>query len=70
MVAFKPYRSSDMSDDIDFDEDLTTPDAWFSDYNDDSKEDVFIASVNLDMKPFEWLTFRLKGGVNYRNKEL
>lgn len=69
MLAFKPYRTLDASETIDFDENLTTPDAWFTGYDDDSKESAFMGNVNLDIKPFKWFTIRLKGGVNYKNKD-
>lgn len=69
MTSYRPYRSGDATDLIDYDEDLTTPDAWFTDYDDDSRERLLITNLNLDVKPLKWFTIRLKAGVNYKNKE-
>ena len=40
MISYKPYRSAvaeENESDL-YDENLTTPDAWFTDYDDDSEE--------------------------------
>lgn len=68
MISFKPYRTSTMTD-TDYDEELTSPEAWFSDYDDDSKETDFNTTLTLDYKALNWLTLQLKGGLVYRNKE-
>lgn len=70
MISFKPYKGVSSGDDYaNYDEDLTSPEAWFTDYDDDSKENTFNTNVSLDVKTFKWLTFRVKGGLVYRNKE-
>lgn len=68
MVLFKPVIPS--KQDMDgFDEELTGPDAWFRDYDDDSNDNQFRTNLTLDIKPLEWLSFQIKGGVSYRTKE-
>lgn len=72
MISFKPYRGiATGSDDeyITYDEDITTPDAWFSDYDDDSEENMFNTNLSLDVKALKWLTFHVKGGMVYKRKE-
>lgn len=71
MISYKPYRSAvaeENESDL-YDENLTTPDAWFTDYDDDSEENVFNTNLSLDIKALKWLTFRVKGGMVYKNKE-
>lgn len=70
MISFKPYRGTASNDDYtSFDEDITTPDAWFTDYDDDSEENLFNTNLTLDVKALKWLTFRVKGGMVYKHKE-
>lgn len=68
MISFKPLRGTDPDEGF-YDEDLTGPDAWFKDYDDDSRDNMFNTNLTLDIKPLKWLTFQLKGGMVYRNKE-
>lgn len=52
MISYKPYRSAvaeENESDL-YDENLTTPDAWFTDYDDDSEENVFNTNLSLDIK--------------------
>lgn len=68
MISFKPIRG--MEDDYSsYDENVTSPDSWFTDYDDDSSENLFNTNLTLDIKALKWLTFRLKGGMIYKNKE-
>lgn len=68
MISFKPYRG--LQDDYSsYDEDVTTPDAWFTDYDDDGEENMFNTNLSLDIKALKWLTFRIKGGMVYKRKE-
>lgn len=72
MISFKPYRgtASGSNDDyVTYDEDITTPDAWFTDYDDKSRETMFNTNLSLDVKILKWLSARVKGGVVYRRKE-
>ena len=70
MISFKPYRGTAAGDDYSsYDEDITTPDAWFTDYDDDSEENLFNTNLTLDVKALKWLTFRVKGGMVYKRKE-
>ncbi len=72
MISYKPYRSAvaeEKNESDLYDENLTTPDAWFTDYDDDSEENVFNTNLSLDIKALKWLTFRVKGGMVYKNKE-
>ncbi len=68
MISYKPLTGID-SDPDQFDEELTGPDAWFSDYDDNSEDNMFNTNLTLDVKALDWLTVRLKGGMVYRNKE-
>lgn len=68
MISFKPYRGVE-DDYSSFDEDITTPDAWFTDYDDASEENLFNTNLSLDIKALKWLTFRIKGGMVYKHKE-
>ena len=68
MISFKPIRG--LEDDYsEYDENVTSPEAWFTDYDDDSSENLFNTNLSLDIKPLRWLTFRVKGGMVYRDKE-
>lgn len=70
MISFKPYRGTAASDDYTgYDEDVTTPDAWFTDYDDDSEENLFNTNLSVDVKALKWLTFRVRGGMVYKTKE-
>lgn len=70
MISFKPYRGEASAESSgEYDEDLTTPDAWFTDYDDDSEENFFNTNFSLDIKPLKWLTVRLSGNMVYKNKE-
>lgn len=70
MISYKPYiNPSQMGEDeSDYDENLTSPEVWFTDYDDNSREDMFNTSLSLDYKVLKWLTIRAKGGVVYKNK--
>jgi len=68
MISFKPYRGSNI-DDSAYDEDITTPDVWFSDYDDQSEENLFNTNLSLDVKLLKWMSFRAKGGMVYKRKE-
>ena len=68
MVLFKPVMTS-KTDTESYDEELTGPDAWFRDYDDDSNDNQFRTNITLDIKPKDWLSFQVKGGLNYRTKE-
>ena len=69
MISFKPYRGTAAGDDYSsYDEDITTPDAWFTDYDDDSEENLFNTNLTLDIKALKWLAFRVRGMV-YKRKE-
>lgn len=68
MISFKPVKG--LEDDYsEYDEDITSPDSWFTDYDDDSEENIFNTNLAVDVKALKWLTFRLKVGMVYRGKE-
>lgn len=67
MILFKPFRTNG-SIDTEYDEQLTEPNAWFSDYDDNSKDRQFNTNITLDTKITSWLTFQVKGGLGYRTK--
>ncbi len=70
MISFKPYISDSAMDyDDDYDEDLTGLDAWFADYDDDSKENSFNTTLSLDYKLLDYLKLQVKGGTVLRSKE-
>lgn len=69
MISFKPLRGTGNSDGSDYDEDITSPDAWFTDYDDESQENIFNTNLSLDIKALRWLTVRVKGGLVYKRKE-
>lgn len=68
MISFKPLKG--MNDDYsEYDEDVTSPEAWFTDYDDESEENLFNTNLSLDIKANKWLSFRLKGGLIQKNKQ-
>lgn len=67
MILFHPYKNPTAVQD--YVEDLTGPDAWFSDYDDDSRENQFMATGTLEIKPLSWFTIQLKQGLVDRKKE-
>lgn len=70
MISFKPYIGTSESDDYStYDEDITTPQAWFTDYDDNSTEKVFSTVLSMDIKPLKWFTIRIKGGMTAKDKE-
>lgn len=70
MISFKPYKGIAAGDDYStYDEDITSPEAWFTDYDDKSRENVFSTVLSLDIKPLKWMTIRLKGGMTNKSKE-
>lgn len=68
MISYKPLIGLEEEYD-DYDEEVTTPESWFTDYDDDSEESTFNTNLVLNVKPLKWLTFRLKGGLIHRQKE-
>ena len=70
MISYKPYINPSQTSEgyTDYDEDITSPEVWFTDYDDDSREDMFNTSLSLDYKVLKWLTLRAKGGIVYKNK--
>lgn len=68
MISYRPFigETADLSG---YDDELTGPDAWFKDYDDNSEDRLFNTNLKLDIKPLKWLTIQLKGGLLYRNKE-
>lgn len=70
MISYKPYiNPTDNGEEYtEYDENITSPEVWFTDYDDDSREDLFNTSLVLDYKPLKWMTLRAKGGVVYKNK--
>lgn len=71
MISFKPYKNASLTGDdyVNYDEDVTSPEAWFTDYDDKSEENMFNTNLSLDIKALKWLTFRVKGGLVYKRKE-
>lgn len=72
MISFKPYKGIASGADDEYatyDEDITSPEAWFTDYDDDSEENLFNTVLTLDVKALKWLTVRVKGGMVYKRKE-
>ena len=72
MISFKPYKGISANDDdeyITYDENVTSPEAWLTDYDDKSHDNTFNTNFTLDVKAKKWLTFRAKGGIVYKNKE-
>lgn len=67
MIQFKPFRTESVVDDG-YDEQLTSPESWFKDYDDASRDKQFNTNITLDSKITDWLTFQLKGGLSYRDK--
>lgn len=70
MISYKPYINPTQTDEeyTSYDENITSPEVWFTDYDDDSREDFFNTSLTLDYKVLKWLTLRAKGGVVYKHK--
>lgn len=70
MISYKPYINPTQTDEeyTSYDENITSPEVWFTDYDDDSREDFFNTSLALDYKVLKWLTLRAKGGVVYKHK--
>lgn len=70
MISYKPYINLSQTGEeyTEYDENITSPEVWFTDYDDDSREDLFNTSLTLDYKPLKWLTLRAKGGVVYKHK--
>mgnify|MGYP003664267996 CR=1 FL=1 len=64
-------NASPLNDDIfgDDGEPLANPNLWASDYYDHSKESRIVASLSLDYKLTDFLTYQLKLSGNTRNKE-
>jgi len=69
MISFKPLKGVGQDEYTEYDEDVISPEAWFTDYDDDSEENTFNTNLSFDIKPLKWLTVRLKGGMIYRSKE-
>jgi len=67
MISYKPMRGETTSDE--YNEDLTGPDAWLTDYDDDSNDNNFNTNLNLSYKASKAITFQLKGGYINRTKE-
>lgn len=72
MVTYAPYKGlPTVAEDgsLIYNEFTTTPESWFTDYDDNSVDKTFSTNLTLDYKAFKWLTFRLKGGMTTKNKE-
>ncbi|GAA4304813.1 TonB-dependent receptor [Aestuariibaculum suncheonense] len=54
---------------VDVDEALDGPRAWTSDYDDDAKEIRLLGSINMDYKLSKSLTYRIRFGADYRQKD-
>ncbi|MEG0948273.1 MAG: TonB-dependent receptor [Bacteroidales bacterium] len=68
MISFKPLKG--MNDDYsEYDENVTSPETWFTDYDDDSEENLFNTNLAIDIKANKWLSFRVKGGLIQKTKE-
>ena len=67
MISFKPIRGEAVEDS--YDEELTGPDAWMTDYDDDSQDNNFNTNLTLNYKASKAITFQLKGGYISRYKE-
>lgn len=67
MISYKPMRGETSADE--YNEDLTGPDAWLTDYDDDSKDNNFNTNLNLSYKASKAFTLQLKGGYINRFKE-
>ncbi len=70
MISAKPYITTDSEGyDGDYDENLTGLDAWFADYDDDSKENTFNTTLALEYSILKYLKLNIKGGTALRSKE-
>ena len=67
MISFKPIRGEAVEDS--YDEELTGPDAWMTDYDDDSQDNNFNTNLTLNYKASKAITFQLKGGYISRYKD-
>jgi TonB-linked SusC/RagA family outer membrane protein len=67
MISFKPIRGEAVEES--YDEELTGPDAWMTDYDDDSQDNNFNTNLTLNYKASKAITFQLKGGYISRYKE-
>ncbi len=67
MISFKPIRGEEVDDS--YSEDLTGPDAWLTDYDDDSQDNNFNTNLTLNYKASKAITFQLKGGYISRYKD-
>ena len=56
-------------DNIDVENGVDGPRAWITDYDDNAKEIRILGSINLDYKISKSLTYRLRLGSDYRNKD-
>ena len=70
MLAAPIENFSENNQDVDdVDETLDGPRAWATDYDDDSNEIRLLGSLTMDYKISKSLTYRLRFGGDYRNKE-
>ncbi len=61
------YTENNLTADIE--DAVDGPRAWIEDYNDDSNEARALASITADYKISNVFTYRILGGVDYRNKD-
>ena len=71
MISFRPYLDSSLTEDdyLIYDENITSPTTWFTDYDDDSRENTFSTALSLDYKLIDWMTLHVKGGYVSKQKE-
>ncbi len=70
MIIYRPYLTKVDIDNADgnFDENLTNPSIWSTDFNDESKEYRVLSSMFLNVKLNKWLSMRTTAGLDYRSK--
>jgi TonB-dependent starch-binding outer membrane protein SusC len=62
-------KFSENNTSVDIEDAVDGPRAWIDDYRDDSNELRALASLSADVKISDVFTYRLLGGLDFRNKE-
>lgn len=70
MVTYRPYITKlDIdNEDGNFDENLSNPTVWSTDFNDYSKEYRMLSSLFVNVKLNKWLSMRTTMGMDFRSK--
>lgn len=70
MITYRPYLTKLDIDNVDgnFNENLTNPSVWSTDFQDHSKEYRLLSSLFVNVKLNKWLSMRTTAGMDYRTK--